>query len=725
MKKFLLHSLILSLLFGVAVGQSIPTSENATSCLNCVPPGWNMVSGSASVSSTDMFAGSLFFDWNLPLPPSGHFRFITERHNASGHHDIVSAQITGLLVGRSYRVVYNVTSADPGNPPNTSGGYGIAKSATVTIQTNGLLTSQTTDYGFQSPGLGGWTHKELVFEAKSTTAMLTFTGTADWTYNGLDPLLCPNFPQQVCSPRYGIVGLDVEGVVPICALTNDQVELSQNSLQNACPVATVNLNSALKSPAPSGFSYKWFTDQGHSPNFEVADPTKVSQPGSYYAFLFDPVAGCYNTNVSQAKVVVSFAKCCSVTSQVQLNASSISNVCPAIAANLTSAVTDPPPHNYSVVWYTNPNHTGNPVPNPTSVGTGTYYAFLYNSVEDCFNTGSSTAVANVQLTPCVCKAGTNQVKLSASTATNKCSATTVNLTTLNLSNIPSGTSLVWFTNPGHTGSPVADPTTVTAGTYYAFLYDAVMDCYNTVNSTAQVKVTISPCITNVPLNIKVALQGAMPSAGLKMKNELQTYGGVGLLPTAAPYGILASYPDISKIDGVAGEIVDWISVEIRSGTSPGTTLQTKSLLLKPTGIIVDVNGQTPTFNPQTGPVRVVLKHRNHLAIMSNPIQSFTTGTVASYDFTTALSQASNAFGDPAQMVQKNGMWCMWAGDIAAGQDLGIDASDFNGVYDSNKQGEVDIYIATDINMDGGVDANDFNLVFFNNLTGPFSSLINY
>ena len=641
MKKFFLHTLILSFLFNTVLGQAIPSSSQASSCFGCVPQNWNVMSGSASVSDVSSFAGLSFYNWNLPALPSGNSHFITERHNASGHHDIVSAQITGLTIGRSYRVVYNVTSADPGNPPNTTGGYGIAKSATVIVQTNGVLTTQTTNYDFGDPKLNVWTHKELVFEAKSTTAMLTFTGTADWIYNGVDPVSCPTFPQQICSPRYGIVGLDIEGVEPICALTNDQVELVQSNLKNLCPATTVNLNSALKSPAPSGFSYKWFTSQAPSPNFAVTDPTKVSQPGSYYAFLFDPVAGCYNTNVSQAKVVVSFEKCCDISTQVQLSSTSISNVCPAITANLNSAYSGAPPHNYSIVWYTNPNHAGNPVSDPSSVGTGTYYAFLYNFVEDCYNTSASTAVVNVQLTMCVCKAGTNQVKLSSNAATNKCSATTVNLTALNLSNIPSGTSLVWFTNPSHTGNPIADPTAVTAGTYYAFIYDATMNCYNTASSTAQVKVTINPCVTNVPLNIKVALQGAMPSSGFKMKNELQTYGGTGLLPTAAPYGILSSYPDINKTDGTAGEIVDWISVEIRSGSSPQTVLQTKSLLLKTTGIIVDLNGQTPTFNPQTGSVRIVLKHRNHLAILSNPIQNFNTGTGASYDFTTALSQSSN------------------------------------------------------------------------------------
>lgn len=719
MKKLFLHTLLLSLLFKAVNGQTIPSSSQASSCFGCMPTGWNSISGSASVSDVSMFAGLPFFNWSLPAPPSGNSRFITERHNASGHHDIVSASITGLVVGKNYRLVYNVMSSDPGDPPNTSGGYGIAKTATVIVQSNGVLTTQTTNYDFGDPKLGKWTNKILVFEAKSTTAVLTFTGTADWTYNNMDPVSCPFFPQQMCSPRYGIVGLDVESVEPVCSVSNDQVVLLKSSL-TACPGMTVNLNSTLSTPAPNGLSYVWYTSQNHSGS-PIVDPTKVSQSGTYYAFIYDGLNSCYNTNVSQAKVVVAIEP----ASQVPLSASEVSNVCPSTMANLNTAYMTAPPHNWELLWYTNPNHSGNPVSDPSSVGNGTYYAFYHNWTNNCFNSPVSTAAVNVQLTTCVCKAGVNQVKLSNTTATNKCAANTVDLTALNLSNIPSGTSLVWFTNATHTGNPIADPGAVGAGTYYAFIYDSFMKCYNTDASQAQVKVTINPCLTNVPLNIKVALQGAMPSAGAKMKNELQIYGGTGLLPSSSPYLGLAVYPEINKVDGVVGEVVDWILVEIRSGSSPGTLLQKKSLLVKPTGAVVDVDGQIPTFLPESGAVRLVIKQRNHLAAMSNLIPNFTAGNTISYDFTTALSQASNEFGDPAQMVQKNGIWCLQSADINEVQDLVIDGKDgtfFNAQFNASV---FDVYDRADINLDGVVDGVDGTLFNINFYLGIFSTLVNY
>src|SRR5690554_4806523 len=56
--------------------------------------------------------------------------------------------------------------------------------------------------------------------------------------------------------------------------------------------------------------------------------------------------------------------------------------------------------------------------------------------------------------------------------------------------------LEWWTTPNReAGTQVADPANVTvSGTYYAFFYDTVNDCYNTDNSTAAVVVQISqPC----------------------------------------------------------------------------------------------------------------------------------------------------------------------------------------------------------------------------------------
>ena len=70
------------------------------------------------------------------------------------------------------------------------------------------------------------------------------------------------------------------------------------------------------------------------------------------------------------------------------------------------------------------------------------------------------------------------------------------------------------------------------------------------------------------LEITTFLYGTMPVSGTIMTNDLQTYSPC-LLPVTSPYGSPTSqYTDISNPLGVAGNIVDWIKVEIRDGSNP-------------------------------------------------------------------------------------------------------------------------------------------------------------
>ena len=76
--------------------------------------------------------------------------------------------------------------------------------------------------------------------------------------------------------------------------------------------------------------------------------------------------------------------------------------------------------------------------------------------------------------------------------TNTCPETTVNLSSHHTATPPTGTSIVWFDDDTHSGTPIADPTAVgISGTYYAFYYDNVNDCYSP--PSVPVVVTIEPC----------------------------------------------------------------------------------------------------------------------------------------------------------------------------------------------------------------------------------------
>lgn len=228
----------------------------------------------------------------------------------------------------------------------------------------------------------------------------------------------------------------------------------------------------------------------------------------------------------------------------------------------------------------------------------------------------------------------------------------------------------------------------------------------------------------VQLDAKVLLRGAYRPGQANMASDLQTYfsANSGLLPTTDPYGGNVTYNNIGNPAGVAGSLVDWVRIEIRDAANPAVKLQSKSLLLKTNGSIVDIDGTLPEFVGQGLPVRIAVFERNHIAILGNPIASFNAGTTI-YDFTTALNKASQLPGDVAQMGIINGKWYMWAGDV--NNDLSVDATDMSIANNDFLNGLYDQYLFTDVNLDGGVDATDGSIMNDAFINGYYSTLINY
>jgi hypothetical protein len=106
-----------------------------------------------------------------------------------------------------------------------------------------------------------------------------------------------------------------------------------------------------------------------------------------------------------------------------------------------------------------------------------------------------------------CLTGTDQVSLSSNDVKTTCDAG-ANLTSLVQGSLASGVSIVWFTNPSHTGEKYSQPAAAVPGTYYAFKYHNLLDCYNTDLSTAKLTVEqgcydLSPTVEINGLNFSV------------------------------------------------------------------------------------------------------------------------------------------------------------------------------------------------------------------------------
>jgi hypothetical protein len=316
-----------------------------------------------------------------------------------------------------------------------------------------------------------------------------------------------------------------------------------------------------------------------------------------------------------------------------------------------------------------------------------------------------------------------QVSLSKTNATNTCPGNNVNLNNYVSGTTPVGFQVVWFTDPGHSTAAV-DPAVQKSGTYYAFYYHPYNGCFKTSNSTSKIDVIINSC--SIKTDLIVFLQGAMGN-GQNMRNDLQTYfgPGSGLLPVNDPYdGRL--YESVNNEAGPVGKVVDWVRVELHSVNNPSTILESQTLLLRPDGHIVDVDGNAPNFKEQAEPLYLVIKHRNHLPVVSNPILNFNVLSqpgIFAYDFTSNLNAALGQLGDSPQMINVAGKWCMIAGDIQADFVIdNVDTSIFNSIFDN---GEFDTYSKQDLNLDGAVDNVDLSFIYSSFNAGYYSTLINF
>lgn len=203
---------------------------------------------------------------------------------------------------------------------------------------------------------------------------------------------------------------------------------------------------------------------------------------------------------------------------------------------------------------------------------------------------------------------------------------------------------------------------------------------------------------------KVHLEGSYDTNGL-ISEDLRSSG---LLPLMEPYTALG-YTHI----GGGGEmtspivfsntgpdaIVDWVFVELRAAADNTTPVATRSALIQADGDIVDVNG-LPSVDFRstgipTGSYWVIIRHRNHLDVMSaNPIM-IDGALPGSYDFT-----ALGAFGGGLKTLP-NGAFAMYVGDV--NHDGFVNAGDRSELWNAKNQAG---YVPHDTSLDGVCNASD-------------------
>jgi hypothetical protein len=206
----------------------------------------------------------------------------------------------------------------------------------------------------------------------------------------------------------------------------------------------------------------------------------------------------------------------------------------------------------------------------------------------------------------------------------------------------------------------------------------------------------------VRASFKAFLQGPYTTTGDTMTTSLRS-----MLPLSHPYaGSPWNYVGGETVTSIPNDVVDWVLVELRTGTSASTKVATRAAFIKRNGMIVDLDGvSTVSFvGVASANYYVVVRHRNHLPVMTATAQGLSP-TATLYDFTTAQSRAYGA----SPMVQvAPGVFALYAGDANASLVVSsADANSIFGVLNSTN------YNLNDVNMSGIVSAADANVAFGN------------
>jgi hypothetical protein len=184
-------------------------------------------------------------------------------------------------------------------------------------------------------------------------------------------------------------------------------------------------------------------------------------------------------------------------------------------------------------------------------------------------------------------------------------------------------------------------------------------------------------------------------------------------PTVQPYahpdfsGTPLEYNGVEDVTTFPSAVIDWILVDLRTGTHDSTyvTGSRNALLLMSDGSLVSPAGGPPILaGIDPGLYHVVLRHRNHLPVLSpNPVD-FTSGT-GTWSFVDSLGAAYSAGGAPMKDLG-DGRFAMFACDIDV--DGQLIANDFNLWLVATKAVHTG-YVREDCSLDGQVTASDFNL----------------
>lgn len=248
------------------------------------------------------------------------------------------------------------------------------------------------------------------------------------------------------------------------------------------------------------------------------------------------------------------------------------------------------------------------------------------------------------------------------------------------------------------GSAIFDPNLAGVGVHNIQVSVGYPSCRNTYN----LNIEVFECTSN--LRISAALEGAFDSNTNLMRTDLND---ANLLPLSQPFSVSPwNYNGNESISNIPNDVVDWLLVELRSAANTSQIVERKAAFLLKNGDIVDidssVDGVEFNYLNANDSYYIVLRHRNHLDIVSATTQELDMNNELTYSF---VSSANQALGIAQLTEISTGIYGLRAGDSNA--DGKIDDYDVNVYFAESSL--LNQSLRSDNDMNTTVTVKDFNL----------------
>jgi len=214
------------------------------------------------------------------------------------------------------------------------------------------------------------------------------------------------------------------------------------------------------------------------------------------------------------------------------------------------------------------------------------------------------------------------------------------------------------------------------------------------------------------MNTTAILRGAWN--GSSMNTNLRN---ASVIPLNQPYNTTPfNYNGLETVGSIPANVVDWVLVEFRKPSSgqasdavSSSIIGRKAGFLLSNGTVVETDGVTPiaVSIQKQGAGFMVIRHRNHLAVMSNSLPSNETG-IYSNDFRSLTNayKPAGAASDPMVLLSGGGQYGLWSGD--ANKNGIVNATDISAIRLAIA-GSASGYQFTDVNLSNSINATDISL----------------